>query len=113
MLRMDGGSAESPFIRFSTEALRSGLSNVQMPSVSSPNQRMKKQRSRRDRLALRGFLRLPCLFTVSVQYRPHGLKADRLNLPLFAQLRKLRLVPHLTVIRPTLLGNPFMFTKTG
>jgi hypothetical protein len=26
-LRMHGDSAESPFIRFSTEALRSGLSN--------------------------------------------------------------------------------------
>jgi AcrR family transcriptional regulator len=36
MLRIDAGSAESPFIRFSTEALRSGLSNVQMPSVSPP-----------------------------------------------------------------------------
>ena len=34
MLRMDGDSAELPFIRFSTEALRSGLSNRQMPSVS-------------------------------------------------------------------------------
>jgi len=34
MLRMDGDSAEAPFIRFSTEALRSGLSNREMPSVS-------------------------------------------------------------------------------
>jgi AcrR family transcriptional regulator len=34
MLRMDGDSAEAHFIRFSTEALRSGLSNRQMTSVS-------------------------------------------------------------------------------
>jgi AcrR family transcriptional regulator len=33
MLRMDRDNAERPFIRFSTEALRSGLSNRQMPSV--------------------------------------------------------------------------------
>jgi AcrR family transcriptional regulator len=39
MLRMDEQSAERPFIRFSTEALRSGLSNGQMRSVSpqAPN----------------------------------------------------------------------------
>jgi AcrR family transcriptional regulator len=35
MLRMDGDTAEPLFIRFSTETLRSGLSNRQMPSVSS------------------------------------------------------------------------------
>ena len=34
MLRIDEGNAERPFIRFSTEALRSGLSNREMPSVS-------------------------------------------------------------------------------
>jgi AcrR family transcriptional regulator len=32
MLRIDEGNAERPFIRFSTEALRSGLSNRQMPT---------------------------------------------------------------------------------
>ena len=35
MLRMDGDSAEQPFIRFSTEALRSGLSKRQMPATLS------------------------------------------------------------------------------
>jgi AcrR family transcriptional regulator len=34
MLRRDGHTAEPSVIRFSTEALRSGLSNRQMPSVS-------------------------------------------------------------------------------
>ena len=34
MLRRDGESVEPPVIRFSTEVLRSGLSNRQMPSVS-------------------------------------------------------------------------------
>ena len=34
MLRRDGESAEPPVIRFSTEVLRSGLSNRQMPSVA-------------------------------------------------------------------------------
>ena len=39
MLRMEGEGAEPPFIRFSTEALRSGLSNRQMPSVSPASRR--------------------------------------------------------------------------
>jgi AcrR family transcriptional regulator len=34
MLRIDVDSAEPTFIRFSTEALRSGLSNRQMPSIA-------------------------------------------------------------------------------
>jgi len=44
MLRMDGDSSEAPFIRFSTEALRSGLSNQMQVSpaegrVHTANQR--------------------------------------------------------------------------
>ncbi len=35
MLRMEGDGAEPPFIRFSTEALRSGLSNRPTPADSS------------------------------------------------------------------------------